>query len=326
VSARRALITGVAGQDGSYLAELLVARGYEVAGAVRPGREQAARERLGAVSERVELVEADLLDRASLRRVLAETAPDELYHLAAPTFVPASWKDPTETLQAIASGTATLLAGALALGDDAPRVWVSSSSEVFGDAGESPQHERSPMRPRTPYGVAKLAAHGLVGALRHHHGLFACSGITFNHESPRRPERFLPRKVTRGVAAISLGLESELVLGDLGAVRDWSHAADVVRGAWMALQSTEPDDYVLASGVGRTVGDLVAAAFAHVGLDPADHVRVDEALVRPPEPTPMVGDPTRARTKLGWEPQHGFEETIAEMVDADLTRLRAQAG
>ena len=326
MSGRRALITGVAGQDGSYLAELLVDRGYEVAGAVRPGREQAARERLGAVADRVTLLEADLLDPVSLRRVLAETAPDELYHLAAPTFVPASWRDPTETLQAIASGTATLLAGALALGEAAPRIWVSSSSEIFGDAGEAPQHERSPMRPRTPYGVAKLAAHGLVGALRGHHGLFACSGITFNHESPRRPERFLPRKVTAGVAAISLGLESEIVLGDLGAVRDWSHAADIVRGAWLALQADAPDDYVLASGVGRTVGDLVGAAFAHVGLDPADHVRVDEALVRPAEPTPMVGDPTRARTQLGWEPEHGFEETIAEMVDADLTRLRTQAG
>jgi GDPmannose 4,6-dehydratase len=326
VSARRALVTGVAGQDGSYLCELLAGRGYEVLGAVRPGRSGAARERLGAVAERLELVEADLLDGRSLRRMVAETAPDELYHLAAPTFVPASWDDPTETLQAIAGGTATLLAAALALGPRAPRMWVSSSSEIFGDAGESPQHERSPMRPRTPYGVAKLAAHGLVGAFRAHHGLFACSGITFNHESPRRPERFLPRKVTRGVAAISLGLESELVLGDLGAVRDWSHAADVSRGAWMALQAPQAGDYVLASGVGRTVGDLVEAAFAHVGLDPERHVRVDPALVRPPESTPMVGDPTRARTFLGWEPEHSFEDTIAEMVDADVERLRRGRG
>ena len=326
MSAPRALVTGVAGQDGSYLSELLADRGYEVVGAVRPGRSGAAHERLGAVAERLELVEADLLDGRSLRRVVAETAPDELYHLAAPTFVPASWEDPTETLQAIAGGTATLLAASLALGPRAPRIWVSSSSEIFGDAGESPQHERSPMRPRTPYGVAKLAAHGLVGALRAHHRLFACSGITFNHESPRRPQRFLPRKVTRGVAAISLGLESELVLGDLGAVRDWSHAADVARGAWMALQAPEAGDYVLASGVGRTVGDLVEAAFAHVGLDPERYVRVDPALVRPPESTPMVGDPTRARTVLGWEPEHSFEDTIAEMVDADVARLRRERG
>jgi GDPmannose 4,6-dehydratase len=322
VSGRRALITGVAGQDGSYLSELLAGRGYEVVGAVRPGRAEAARARLGAGGERLELVEADLLDGDSLRRMVAATAPDELYHLAAPTFVPASWEDPTETLQAIAGGTATLLAAALALGPRAPRIWVSSSSEIFGDAGESPQNERSPMRPRTPYGVAKLAAHGLVGAFRAQHGVFTCSGITFNHESPRRPERFLPRKVTRGVAAISLGLESEHDLGDLAAVRDWSHAADIARGAWMALRADEPGDYVLASGVGRTVGDLVEAAFAHVGLDPARHIRVDPALVRPPESTPMVGDPSRARTVLGWEPEHSFEETIAEMVDADIAQLR----
>ena len=245
-------------------------------------------------------MEADLLDGASLRRVVAATAPDELYHLAAPTFVPGLLGRPDGD----AAGDRrrdrhAARRRARRWGTRAPRVWVSSSSEIFGDAGESPQHERSPMRPRTPYGVAKLAAHGLVGALRAQHGLFACSGITFNHESPRRPERFLPRKVTRGVAAISLGLESELVLGDLGAVRDWSHAADVARGAWLALQAREPGDYVLASGVGRTVGDLVEAAFGHVGLDPERHVRVDPALVRPPESTPMVGDPARARDRAG---------------------------
>ena len=206
--------------------------------------------------------------------------PTELYHLAAPTFVPASWDDPTETMQAIAAGTAALLAASSALGDDAPRVWVATSSEIFGDAGESPQHERSPMRPRTPYGVAKLAAHGLVGAMRARHGLFACSGITYNHESPRRPERFLPRKVTRGAAAISLGLQDELVLGDLAPCATGRHAADVVRAAWLALQADEPGDYVVATGVPRTVRDLVAAAFGHVGLDPPRHVRVDPALVR----------------------------------------------
>jgi GDPmannose 4,6-dehydratase len=321
VTDRRALITGLTGQDGLYLAEELLAEGTEVVGLVRPGSD---RPLPGAVAD-VPRVEADLRDPAALRRAVAQVAPDELYHLAAPTFVPDSWADPTETVEAITAGTSVLLAAALAQ-EPRPRVWVASSSEVFGDSGESPQHERSPMRPRTPYGVAKLAAHGLVGAFRAQHGLFACSGITFNHESPRRPERFLPRKVTRGVAAISLGLESELVLGDLGAVRDWSHAADVARGAWLALQAPDPGDYVLASGVGRTVGDLVDAAFGHVGLDPERHVRVDPALVRPPESTPMVGDPARARTVLGWQPQHGFEETIAEMVDADLERLHRKAG
>ncbi len=314
-AARRALVTGIGGQDGSYLAELLVGEGYDVIGMVRGEPRGLRRD--------VSVVPGDLLDPASLRAALEATRPHELYHLAAPTFVPASWEDPTETVQAIAGGTAALLAAAHAL-DPGLRVWVAGSSEVFGDAGESPQHERSPMRPRTPYGVAKLAAHGLVGALREHHGMFACSGLTYNHESPRRPERFLPRKVTRAAAAIALGLRDELVVGDLRAVRDWSHAADVVRAAWLALRHDEPGDYVVASGVGRTVGELVDAAFAHVGLDPSAHVRVDPALVRPPEATPPVGDPSRARRVLGWVPQHGFEAMIAEMVDSDLAALRAE--
>jgi GDPmannose 4,6-dehydratase len=326
VTGRRALITGISGQDGSYLAELLLAEGYEVAGMIRPGgridHEAAVGDPLTGMAGRIRAVEGDLLDPGSLHRAVAEVAPAELYHLAAPSFVPASWDDPTETVQAIGSATAALLAAASALGDASPRVWVATSSEIFGDAGESPQHERSPMRPRTPYGVAKLAAHGLVGAMRAHHGLFACSGITYNHESPRRPARFLPRKVTSGAAAISLGLQDELVLGDLRAVRDWSHAADVVRAAWLALQADEPGDVVVASGVPRTVGDLVRVAFAHVDLDPERHVRVDPALVRDPEATPPVGDPTRARELLGWEPCHSFEDLIAEMVEADLARLR----
>lgn len=312
VARRRALVTGFTGQDGSYLAELLEREGYEVVGLVRPGA--------AAGPAGVATVEGDLLDPRSLAAALATVRPHELYHLAAPTFVPASWEDPTESVQAIAGGTAALLAGAVAL-DPAPRVWVAASSEIFGDAGQSPQHEGSPMRPRTPYGVAKLAAHGLVGAMRARHGLFACSGIVYNHESPRRPETFLPRKVSRAAAAIKVGLQDELVLGDLDAVRDWSHAADVVRAAWLALRHDEPGDYVIASGAGRTVRELVATAFAHVGLDPARHVRVDPALVRPREPTPPVGDPTRARNVLGWAPRHSFEELVAEMVDADLAAL-----
>jgi GDPmannose 4,6-dehydratase len=204
-------------------------------------------------------------------------------------------------------------------------VWVATSSEVFGDAGESPQTERSPMRPRSPYGVAKLAAHGIVGTMRERFGLFACSGISYNHESPRRDERFLPRKVTRGVAAIKLGLERELVVGDLDAVRDWSHAADVVRAAWLALQAGEPADYVVASGVGRTVRELVATAFAAAGLDWERHVRTDPAFVRSPEPVELVGDATRARERLGWAPEHGFDELIAEMVAADVAALSDRA-
>jgi GDPmannose 4,6-dehydratase len=309
---RRALVTGITGQDGSYLTELLLREGYDVVGMVRPGDSPPVG-KVGAVA-------GDLLDPVSLRAAVEDVRPHELYHLAAPTFVPASWEDPAQTTAAIAGATATLLTAARTVDPDM-RVWVSTSSEIFGDAGESPQTERSPMRPRSPYGVAKLAAHGLVGALREHFGLFACSGITYNHESPRRPEQFLPRKVARGAAAISLGLEQELVLGDLDAVRDWSHAADVVRAAWLALQADSPGDYVIASGVGHTVRDLADAAFAAVDLDWRDHVRVDPSLVRPPEPTLVVGDPSRARERLGWQPQVTFEELVAEMVGADLEAL-----
>jgi GDPmannose 4,6-dehydratase len=312
----RALVTGVTGQDGWYLAELLRNRGYEVAGLVRTS--------VADLPEGVAPVTGDLLEPATLRAAVAEVQPDELYHLAAPTFVPESWEDPTETLAAIAGGTAALLAAVRALTPQT-RVWVATSSEVFGDAGESPQTERSPMRPRSPYGVAKLAAHGIVGTMRERFGLFACSGISYNHESPRRDERFLPRKVTRGVAAIKLGLERELVVGDLDAVRDWSHAADVVRAAWLALQAGEPADYVVASGVGRTVRELVATAFAAADLDWERHVRTDPAFVRSPEPVELVGDATRARERLAWAPEHGFDELIAEMVAADVAALSERA-
>src|SRR5206468_5532514 len=280
-SKRRALVTGVTGQDGSYLAELLVGYGYDVWGLVRDVDDADPRN-LDAVRDELRFVEGDLREPASLRAALRKMRPHELYHLAAPTFVPDSWEDPTETVEAIATGTAALLAGALAL-DQRPRVWVATSSEIFGEAGESPQNEESPMRPRSPYGVAKLAAHGLVGAMRARHGLFACSGITYNHESPRRPERFLPRKVARAAAAIALGLEEELVLGDLDAVRDWCDARDVARAAVMALRHDEPGDYVIASGVGRTVRELVEVAFRHAGVEVPGHVQVDPALVRPAE-------------------------------------------
>jgi GDPmannose 4,6-dehydratase len=312
---RRALVTGVTGQDGSYLAELLIARGYEVVGMVRgAGR---------VLPDGVSIVHGDLLYRTELRAALETTRPDELYHLAAPTSVSESWNDPDETVTAIASATATLLDAARTINPDM-RIWVSTSSEIFGDAGESPQSERSPMRPRSPYGAAKLAAHTLVGAMRERYGLFACSGITYNHESPRRPAHFLPRKVSRGAAAIKLGLQTELVLGDLGAVRDWSHATDVVRAAWLALQADGPADYVIASGVGRTVRDLVATAFACVDLDWQEYVRVDESFVRPPEPVELIGDPSLARDRLAWRPERSFEELVGEMVQADLAALSAR--
>lgn len=315
----RALITGIGGQDGSYLAESLLADGFEVIGMLRSPEDRDLPNLADAV-DRCAFVPGDLEDPASLRRAVDEAAPDVLFHLAAPTFVPDSWRDPTATLAAIAGGTATLLAAVVAAGGDA-RVVVVSSAEIFGDAGESPQTERSPMRPRSPYGVAKLAAHGLVSTMRSRHGIHASSAITFNHESPRRPAHFLPRKVTRGVAAIKLGLADELVLGDLTASRDWCDARDVVRGLRLMADADEPDDYVLASGIPRTVQDLVDTAFACAGVDQATYVRVDESFVRERESTRPLGDASRARRRLGWSPRIPFEATIGDMYRADLADL-----
>lgn len=327
---RRVLITGLTGQDGGYLAEQLLAGGDEVIGAVRRADAGLSAAGLAHLDGRVRLLEMDLLDPASIRRAVAEAQPDETYHLAAPTFVPDSWEDPSGVIAAIGTGTATLLAAAGELGDTV-RVLVASSSEIFGDAGVSPQSETSPMRPRSPYAVAKLAAHGLVGTLRAHHRRFLVSAITYNHESPRRPERFLPRKVSAGAAAIAAGHAETLTLGDLRAVRDWSHARDVVAGMVLALRHDEPGDYVFASGVPHTVGDLVDAAFAAAGVarhaaDGRDRVEVDPRFVRPPERWPPVGDPSRARSVLGWEPQTSFAQLVAEMVAADLERLGVAPG
>lgn len=310
---RRALITGITGQDGSYLAEFLAARGYEIFGVVRRPQD------LSAIPATMLL--GDLHKPATLTAAVYEAAPDELYHLAAPTFVPDSWEDPAATIAAIAGATAALLVAATSL-RSSTRVYVANSSEIFGDSGESPQSETSPMRPRSPYGVAKLAAHGLVRTLRERTALHVTSGITFNHESPRRPEHFVTRKVTRGAAAIALGLQEELVLGDMRAVRDWSHARDVVRGAWLALQQDEPGDYVLSSGRGRTVEELANTALSCAGVDPQGRLRSDPALVRSREATLAVGDSALARARLGWEPEISFEEMIQEMVDADLKDLR----
>jgi GDPmannose 4,6-dehydratase len=311
--AARALITGITGQDGSYLREVLEEDGTEVVGLVRPG---------SAAPDGVDVVRGELLDHAALRWAVAEVRPDEIFHLAAPTFVPASWDDPATAMAEIAGATAVLLRAAQ---EHDARIFVATSPEMFGDAGASPQDERTPMRPRSPYGVAKLAAHGLVGALRERDGLFAVSGITYNHESPRRPERFVTRKITRGAAAIALGRQERLELGDLTAVRDWSHARDVMRGAVLALRADEARDYVFASGVGRTVGDFVRTAFAAAGIPEAADtaVHVDPAFVRPPEPWPLVGDPSRARSALGWLPEVSFEELVRTMVLQDLAELEA---
>jgi GDPmannose 4,6-dehydratase len=303
----RALVTGVTGQDGYLLAERLVAEGIEVFGLARRADSD--------VPAGTRVLPGDLLDPDSLRAAVAESRPDELYHLAAPTYVPDSYEEPGRTFREVAVATEVLL-------DAAPgRIFVASSSEIFGNALTSPQNEDHPRRPRNPYGGAKVAAHEAVTAARAR-GVHAVAGILYNHESTRRPERFVPRRVSVGVAKIKLGLAEELTLGDLDAVRDWSAATDVMAGAILALRHDEPGDYVLASGVGRTVRELVEVAFAHAGLDPAGRVAIDPQFTRGVEAVPLVGDPSKARSVLGWQPQVSFEELIAQMVDYDVARLR----
>ena len=317
----RALITGIAGQDGSYLAERLLADGYDVTGFDLAASASEARN-LTEIADQIDYIAGDLLEVGSLRSAIATSSADEIYHLAAPTFVPDSWDNPSTTLAAIVGSTSELLSAALEA-TTRPKVWVSASAEVFGDTDVSPQNEDSAMRPRSPYGVAKLAALGLVRTMREHHGLFACGGILYNHESPRRPPHFLPRKVTRGAAAIALGQQDELVLGDLTAVRDWSDARDIVSAIELAMRAEKPSDYVLASGQGRTVGELVEAAFAAAGISDRveDSIRVDPAFVRPPEAIAPVGDSARAESELGWKREISFEQMIAEMVETDLREL-----
>jgi GDPmannose 4,6-dehydratase len=316
---RTALITGISGQDGSFLAELLLEQGYRVWGWGRGDSLGAAEHLRGEI----ELRPGELLEPQTLTAAVAQLAPDELYHLAAPSFVPESWEHPSRTVAAIAGATAVLLE-AVRAHSPSSRVFVATSSEVFGAARESPQREDTRCFPQTPYASAKLLAHQLVGQLRDRNGLFACSGILYNHESERRPDQFVSRKVTRSAAAIKLGLARELELGDLNAVRDWSFAGDVVRGAWLMLQREQPCDYVLASGAAHTVAELAEVAFGRLGMDYREFVRVEPSLVRPPEPVPLIGDPSRARERLGWRPTLGFEDLIARMVDADLRELEGQ--
>jgi GDPmannose 4,6-dehydratase len=319
---KRALITGIGGQDGSYLAELLLERGYTVAGLVRP--ESGPYENLAVIEDQLELYEADLLHQTSLAQALRAARPDEVYNLAAPSFVPVSWDRPVETATFAATGATSLLEAIRAV-DPAIRFYQASSSEIFGEPRETPQTEETPLEPVTPYGVAKAYAHFIVYSYRRRYGLFACSGILYNHESPRRPLEFLPRKVAEGAAAISLGLQGELVLGDLDARRDWGYAGDYVRAMWLMLQQDEPGDYVVASGEDHSVRELVQCAFSHVGLDWQQHVRIDPALQRgPAELHRLVGNPAKARSQLGWEPKLGFTELVELLVETDLARLRAQ--
>lgn len=315
-------MTGFTGQDGSFLAELLLERGYRVTGLVR----SAAGERLGYsehLRDRVSVLEGDVVRSETLTAAVDKLRPDELYHLASPSFTPDSWLRPAETVAAVAGSTATLLE-AVRASSPGTRVFVAGSGAMFGDAPESPQREDTCCRPQSPYATAKLAAHQLVGQLRARDDLFACSGILYNHESERRPEHFVSRKITVAAASIKLGLSDHVVLGDMTAVRDWSFAGDVMYAAWLMLQRERADDYVLASGTAHTVADLAEVAFAHVGLNPGDHIRVDPVLVRQAETTRQVGDASKARRELRWEPQVGFEELIQRMVDADLRTLECQ--
>jgi GDPmannose 4,6-dehydratase len=321
MGARRALITGIAGQDGSLLAELLLDEGYEVVGIVRrPTSEQF--ENLAAVRERIELVQADLLDELSLVDALRECRPHEVFNLASPSFVPMSWKQPVLTAEFAAVGVTALLES-IRLVDPEIRFYQASSSEIFGEPREVPQTEETALSPVTPYGVAKAYGHLIVRSYRRRYGLYACSGILYNHESPRRPLDFVTRKIANGAAAISLGLLGELWLGDLDARRDWGYAGDYVRAMALMLRSDEPDDFVIASGVAHSVRELVELAFGHVGLDWQEYVHIDDSLRRgAAELHDLVGDSSKARDRLGWAPTLEFEGLVRLLVDADLDRLR----
>ena len=316
---RRALITGVGGQDGSLLAELLLEHDYDVVGVVR--RSASSYPNLAAVADRIELIQADLNDELALVRALRTFRPDEVYNLASVSFVPMSWEQPVLTAQLAAVG-ATALLEAVREVDPAIRFYQASSSEIFGDPVESPQTERTPLAPLTPYGVAKAYAHFITRSYRHRYGLHACAGILYNHESPRRPLEFLPSKVANAAASIKLGLTAELWLGDLSAERDWGYAGDYVRAMWLMLQGDDPDDYVIATGEPHSVEELVRRAFEHAGLDWRAYVHIDESLKRgKAELHGLVGDPTKARERLGWTPEVSFEQLVALLVDAELERL-----
>ena len=316
---KRAIITGITGQDGSYLADLLVEKGYEVFGVVR--RSSAPNIwRIEHLLDRITLRPADLLDQLSLIRVIEDVRPQELYNLAAMSFVPASWDQPMLTGEFNAQGVTRVLE-AIRVVDPKIKLYQASSSEMFGKVREVPQTELTPFYPRSPYGVSKVFGHYITVNYRESYDLFACSGILFNHESPRRGLEFVTRKVTDAVARIKLGLADSLSLGNLEAHRDWGFAGDYVRAMWLMLQQDAPDDYVVASGIAHSVRDLVEVAFSHAGLDWQKHVRQDPKLIRPAEVDHLIGDSTKAQTKLGWTPTVDFKALVEMMVDADLERL-----
>jgi len=317
---RRAIITGITGQDGSYLAELLLAEGYEVVGVIRRLSAQNYW-RIEHLLDRIRLVPADLLDQLSLIRVIADVRPHEFYNLAAMSFVPASWDQPFLTGEFNSQGVTRVLE-AIRHVDPSIRLYQASSSEMFGKVREVPQTELTPFYPRSPYGVSKVFGHYITVNYRESYGLFACSGLLFNHESPRRGLEFVTRKVTDGVARIKLGLADHLALGNLDAHRDWGFAGDYVRAMWLMLQQDTPDDYVIATGVSHSVQDLVETAFSHAGLDWKQYVRTDPQFLRPAEVDHLIGNAAKAERVLGWKPTVDFTGLVRMMVDADLERLK----
>ena len=319
--AKRAVVTGITGQDGSYLAEFLLEKGYEVIGVVR----RSSLPNLGRIQHligRVSLRPADLLDQLSLLRLIQDVKPHEIYNLAAMSFVPASWDQPLLTGDYNSMGVTRLLE-AIRHVDTSIKLYQASSSEMYGRVREVPQTELTPFYPRSPYGVSKVFGHYITVNYRESYNMFAVSGILFNHESPRRGLEFVTRKVTDGVARIKLGLSDHLPLGNLDACRDWGFAGDYVRAMWMMLQQDQADDYVIATGVSHSVRQLVETAFGHVGLDWQKYVRVDPAFLRPAEVDHLIGDPAKAKKELGWEPSVDFKGLVHMMVDADVARLES---
>ena len=319
---KRAIITGITGQDGSYLAELLLSKGYEVVGTVR--RASAPNYwRIQHLLNRITIKPADLLDQLSIIRLVDEVRPDEMYNLAAMSFVPASWDQPMLTGEFNAQGVTRVLEAVRHV-DPKIKLYQASSSEMFGKVREIPQTELTPFYPRSPYGVSKVYGHYITVNYRESYDLFACSGILFNHESPRRGLEFVTRKVTDGVARIKLGFQKELRMGNLDARRDWGFAGDYVRAMWAMLQQDEPDDYVIATGETHSVRELIEVAFGHAGLDWKKHVKLDPKFIRPAEVEQLIGDNTKARKALGWEPKVDFTGLVKMMVDADLARVAAE--
>ena len=319
---RKALITGLTGQDGSYLAEFLLEKGYEVVGMVRRASTPHY-QRIDHIVNDLTIVQGDLLDQVSLIEILREHRPQEVYNLAAQSFVPTSWAEPVLTGEFTGLGVTRML-DAIRMIDPSIRFYQASSSEMFGKVREVPQSETTPFYPRSPYGVAKVYGHWITVNYRESYDLFACSGILFNHESPRRGIEFVTRKVTRNAAAIKLGLVDKLPMGNLDSLRDWGYAGDYVRAMWLMLQQDEPDDYVIATGVRHSVRELLDAAFGSLDLDYRDYVYVDPRFLRPAEVHDLVGDASKAKRKIGWEPTVSFEQLISMMVEHDMGELQAE--